>query len=325
MDASKAADAGTGGSPLLGRLPVDLLLGQLRACAARELAVLAGAARQPLVPAGEVASSDDPPPLLPLSAAVARAALGSSLAETLVPKRTAGATSATAEADVPPALWLRLYHYLCCARVECGRRSLRGHLCASRPRFVRCGAGRCEMMRGGLTIEIDVALVAPLATWRERLKDVKGQGRNGACCVALPLPEVWSVHANTPLEAVAPVTHGAQVCAVVPLRWGDGGSARGTRHADGEAADDCDDAEVLRDRGQLVQVASELNNRGECAAVRTHRTKMHLLSLAQIRMVSRSNYQPLLANVLGGFGAAMDAHLWAVVYTDSDPGFFCFG
>merc|ERR1712032_534949 len=74
---------------------------------------------------------------------------------------------------------------------------------------------------------------------------------------------------------------------------------------------------------KLMLIARTLNMRGDCSVVRTHRVKIHLLSLAQIRMASRSHYQPLLANALKGFGD-LEPCLWALVYTNEDPGFFCF-
>mmetsp|Transcript_53372 Transcript_53372/g.114712 ORF Transcript_53372/g.114712 Transcript_53372/m.114712 type:complete len:313 (-) Transcript_53372:247-1185(-) len=282
-------------------LPTELLAEQLAACAAADLATLASAARLP--PCAGKAER------LPLASFVARLAL-----------EEAGAG---AWGQLPAELWLRLFHYLRCARVACGTAATApvGHLCAARPGFVRCGAGRCELP--GEEVAVDAVFVAPLNAWRGRA-GVAGP----CCCEALPLPREWTVHANTQLEAVAPVTHCSQVLAVVPLRWGEeedasaaalaappGGSHRSLAAWSRNAAS--------ADSRSLAFMARALNERGECAAVRTHLAKMHLLSLDQVRQAARSSFQPLLAEALRGFDG-VDTPLWALVYTQTDPGFFCF-
>jgi hypothetical protein len=258
-------------------LPLDLLIGQLRACAAVDLAALAATAKQP--------QSSEEKSCLSLPAFVAREALGD---------------LADQWHELDAGQWLQLFHFLRCSQVACGNSSpLVGHLCAAEPEFVRMGTGRCEMP--GEDLEIDVALVAPMAVWRQR----RSLGPDG--CKALPLPEKWTIHANTQLEAVAPITHSAQVCAVVPLRWGNGGEAG-----------------VNASSQQLLSVTRILNRKGECSVVRTHRSKVHFLTKAQLHIVARSTFQPLLANTLTSFSGC-DASLWALVYTNNDPGFFCFG
>lgn len=285
-------------------LPVDLLAGQLRACSAVDLAALAATARQP--------QSSEARLCLPLPAYVAREALGK---------------VANQWAELPACHWLRLFHFLRCAQVACGKSSpLTGHLCAWEPEFVRCGFGRCEMP--GEELEVDVALVTPLVAWRQRLGNAGAEG-----CKAFPLPQKWNVRADTQLDSVAPVTHASQVCAVVPLQWGrlqkaDEASVAQQRIAESLAcpwlAEPLACPVASRSLHQLTMVARALNRRGECSVVRTHRSKIHFLTRAQVLMVARSDWQPLLSTVLTTF-SGFDACIWALVYTDADPGFYCFG
>lgn len=290
-------------------LPIDLLVGQLRACAAVDLAALAATAKQPR-PCEDIAEDEA---CLTLSAYVARGELSE---------------IASHWKDLPPGHWVRLYHFLRCARVACsdhgtrtlkcdssrGRSTLVGHLCAAETKFVRCGVGRCEVP--GEELEVDVALIAPLQAWRQRLGSAGAGG-----CQALPLPDKWSIHAHHQLEAVAPVTNYGQVCAVVPLRWGNGEQlARKVSFIQQLAEPLVGNASSP----ELTTVARILNKKGDCGVVRTHRMKIHFLSRAQIRMVARSDLQPLLANALANFSGC-DACLWAIVYTEDEAGFFCFG
>jgi len=261
-------------------LPIDLLVSQLRACTAIDLAALAATSRQPQPSEKETC--------LPLPAFVAREALGK---------------VADQWQKLSPVHWLRLFHFLRCAHVNCESASpVMGHLCEARPEFVRIGFGRCEILADDLAV--DVALITPLTTWWR-----------GHCNTPV-FPSKWSVRANTQLEAVAPVTSLGQVCAVAPLQWGEFQEhGNDTRFFSSKYRN--------RSSSNLIRIARVLNNRGECAAVRTHRTKIHFLSPAQMKIVSRSDFQPLLSHASYGF-AGFEASLWAIVYTDKDPGFFCF-
>lgn len=267
-------------------LPIDLLVGQLRACTAVDLAALAATSRQP--------QPTEKDTCLPLSAFVAREALGN---------------IANKWQQLSPAEWLRLFHFLRCAHVTCENSSpVIGHLCGAHPEFVRIGVGQCEIP--GDDLAVNVALIAPLTAWR-------GHGANGIeGCDAPVLPSKWSIRANTQLEAVAPVTSLAQVCAVTPLQWGELPGHR-------KVARGIFPGDIGKPSNDLKRIATVLNTRGECAAVRTHRTKIHFLSPSQMQIVSRSYLQPLLSNALYGF-VGFEASLWAIVYTNKDPGFFCF-
>lgn len=267
-------------------LPLDLLAGQLRACTAYDLAAFAATSRQP--------QPSEKDTSLPLPALVAREALGK---------------VASQWERLTPAQWLRLFHFLRCANVACENSlPVMGHLCEARPEFVRVGVGQCEII--GDDLNVNVALITPLTAWR-------GQGESGIeGCNAPVFPSKWTVRANTLLEAVAPVTALGQVCAVTPLHWGELLEPRSnTRGATLTSTDSSGN--------NLIRIASLLNKRGECAAVRTHQTKIHFLSPAQMKIASRSYLQPLLSNALHGF-AGCEASLWAIVYTNKDPGFFCF-
>jgi hypothetical protein len=270
----------------LSLLPIDLLVGQLRACTAVDLAALAATSRQP--------QPSEKDPCLPLSAFVAREALGN---------------IADKWHQLSPAEWLRLFHFLRCENVTCDNSPpVMGHLCGARPEFVRIGVGQCEIP--GDDLAVNVSLILPLTAWR-------GHGNSGIeGCDAPVLPSKWSIRANTQLEAVAPVTSLGQVCAVTPLKWGELKQHRTMSR--GIFPQNVDNAS-----NNLLRIARVLNTRGECAAVRTHRTKIHFLSPAQMQIVSRSYLQPLLSSALYGF-AGFEASLWAIVYTNKDPGFFCF-
>lgn len=270
----------------LSLLPIDLLVGQLRACTAVDLAALAATSRQP--------QPSEKDACLPLPAFVAREALGQ---------------IANQWQKLSAVQWLRLFHFLRCAQVTCETSSpLIGHLCEARPEFVRIGGGRCEIP--GDDLAVDVALIAPLTAWR-------GPGNNGIeGCEAPVFPSKWSVRANTQLEAVAPVTSLGQVCAVTPLQWGEFQESRINTSI-------LFPGHVDTSSNSLMRIARVLNRRGECSAVRTHRTKIHFLSPGQMKIVSRYYLQPLLSNALYGF-AGFEASLWAIVYTNKDPGFFCF-
>lgn len=280
-------------------LPVEVLAGQLKACAATDLAALAAVAQ---LPPPSIATNG-----LPLHCFVARQAIGDDVAE--------------AFGNVPAAQWLRLFHFFRCVRLADARTkgtSVLGHLCTARPEFVRCGTGRCELISEEL--KVDAALVTTLMIWRNRL------GCSMDCCLTLPLPESWTIHANTQLRAVAPVTHTAQVFGVMPLQWGEDTWTHATRKGLGSSIHAGASMRYGMDEHRLATIAKALNQRGECAAVRTHVVKLHLLSVEQVEAVARSNYQPLLGDVLHSFAVAnIEAPLWALVYTQDDPGFFCFG
>jgi hypothetical protein len=275
------------------QLPIDILAGQLKACAALDLASLAATAKQPRVAEASCC--------LPLPAFVARELLGK---------------VADQWEYLQPGSWLNLFHFLHCARLVCWNSvPLIGHLCMAEPEFIRCGVGRCVMV--GEEMETDVALVMPFAVWCQHI----GNGIAGKCKTP-PLPKKWNMHANHQLESVALVTCAAQVCAVVPLTWGN--SSQKPLDTDWMPRTSTELPSANGSSMRLALVARALNKKGECSVVRTHQSKVHFLSRAQVHIVARSNFQPLLANALTAFSGC-DACLWALVYTEADAGFFCFG
>lgn len=287
-------------------LPVDVLVGQLRGLSAVDLASLAVSA-----PAARAPTAEDG---LPLHAFVARSALLASLAlefdEDLC--RAAGGSA--------PGAWLRLFHFLRCAPVGSAdapaaawqrpqAAAVHGHLCCGRPGYVRCGATRLELLGEELSL-VHASLVHPLGAWLGAPPPSHGGAPAGTrgSFEALPLPDSCTVRANTTVESIAMVTRCGQLHAVVPLHWGEG---------------TVEPEQLVPDQNRLAIVARMLNQRGECAAVRTHRLKVHLLSLAQVRVATRSQFQPLLSDALRGF-AGVEPPLWAIVYTEADPGFFSY-
>eukprot|EP00927_Polykrikos_kofoidii_P057018 TRINITY_DN51124_c0_g1_i1.p1 TRINITY_DN51124_c0_g1~~TRINITY_DN51124_c0_g1_i1.p1 ORF type:complete len:298 (+),score=53.79 TRINITY_DN51124_c0_g1_i1:63-956(+) len=279
------------GSSLL-ELPSEILVGQLRACSALDLVMLSAAARLPS-PKVPCAQGPEGEVELPLPAFVAWLALESQSWSWLGSR-------------LPPPLLLRLFHFFRSERVTCGGclvvPPVYGHLCETTsrgPSLVRCGTTRCGLrdMTG-----VEVALVAPANAWRAWPGAVDSAG-----CHLLPMPETFTLSANCELKNIAPVTRAGQLLAVVPFRWGYEGI---TAFPTEELA--------------LLQIARALNQRGECASVRKCKAKIHMLSLAQVRVSTRSSYQPLLADHLREFGDTVQTPLWAIVYTEDDPGFFCF-
>jgi len=123
------------------------------------------------------------------------------------------------------------------------------------------------------------------------------------------------------------VTSYGQVHAVLPLRWGEAKATPGGAPPRGSAVTFSSYRHLgTSDAGerQLEILARMLDQHGECATLRTHQVKLHLLSPAQAKAVADGNYQPCLDDAMEAFGG-VSPPLWAVIYTDKDPGFFCFG
>lgn len=326
--AKASVDEGRRSTCNLLAMPRDLLAMQLRCCSAAELArfsIAAAAcvdvetyAQSSLQSSRQAVVAKESVPLI---CHVVRLVLEEVLS-----------TSGCNLDDVPALLWPRIYHFLCCTPlvplavgIRVGHRQTAAylqHICTARPKFVRCGWGHCELR--SIDVAIDCALVAPTAVWYKHLtREVAAGCWLTREVVGLPVPASWTVRANVPLDAVAPVTHSSQLFAVTHLKWGEGldDEVAATPHSLDSLTFDV----AAMNARNFAQVARHLNTKGECAIVRTHQIKLHLLSTAQIQILSHSNHQvqPLLAQALLAFGGITPS-LWALVYTKDDPGFYCF-
>jgi len=211
---------------------------------------------------------------------------------------------------------MRLFQLLYCERL-CGRgRPAFGHLCSAKRTFVRYSTSRCVMPYTDEELSVDVALVGRLSSW---VDDVcRGTDR-----IWLPLPEIMKIQAKNPISAIAPVTRAGQVLAVLPELWGE---------------DQAIVANPLVSSGQrqnfrtsfrwnaavrvLERMEEILDEKGECAVVRTHQSKTHIFTAAQAKVAAASSYNPSLGKVLKSLD--IDSRLYAIVYLQRDPGFFCF-
>jgi len=211
---------------------------------------------------------------------------------------------------------MRLFQFLYCERLRGRGRPAFGHLCTARRACVRYGTSRFVMLYGDEELSVDVALVGRLSSWADDV--CRGTGER----MSLPLPPELKVHANAPVATVAPVTRAGQVLAVLPEVWGE---AQTTANLVSSARRlNCRPTFQWNTAVRLLERIEEmLNRKGECAVVRTHQLKIHVLTAAQAKVAAASSYNPSLSKVLNALGVE-EARLYAIVYLQRDPGFFCF-